>query len=215
MNKNRVIRIAKLLGTIAIIIAVITIINVVIKNSKTNLETTDLKSNMLQIQAKCRVLNDKADMNNKIEEERKGNRLSSFKSEEEKAAEAKKNEEQQENTENAENTEATESEQKVENATTEENKEEPKKEKKEEKKDDPERIKTLDEIVEDFKKLNVIPASDYDKYYALEDADLEFLGLNFRNEKNARYLINYDTREVGITCGYQGQYLLSQMGLKD
>ena len=206
MNKNRVIRIAKLLGTIAIIIAVITIINVVIKNSKTNLETTDLKSNMLQIQAKCRVLNDKADMNNKIEEERKGNRLSSFKSEEEKAAEAKKNEEQQENTEG---------EQKVENATTEENKEEPKEEKKEEKKDDPERIKTLDEIVEDFKKLNVIPASDYDKYYALEDADLEFLGLNFRNEKNARYLINYDTREVGITCGYQGQYLLSQMGLKD
>ena len=206
MNKNRVIRIAKLLGTIAIIIAVITIINVVIKNSKTNLETTDLKSNMLQIQAKCRVLNDKADMNNKIEEERKGNRLSSFKSEEEKAAEAKKNEEQQENTENAENTE---------NTATEEKKEEPKEEKKEEKKDDPERIKTLDEIVEDFKKLNVIPASDYDKYYALEDADLEFLGLNFRNEKNARYLINYDTREVGITCGYQGQYLLSQMGLKD
>lgn len=207
MNKNRVIRIAKLLGTIAIIIAVITIINVVIKNSKTNLETTDLKSNMLQIQAKCRVLNDKADMNNKIEEERKGNRLSSFKSEEEKAAEAKKNEEKQENAENAENTENTEGEQKVENTVTEE--------KKEEKKDDPERIKTLDEIVEDFKKLNVIPASDYDKYYALEDADLEFLGLNFRNEKNARYLINYDTREVGITCGYQGQYLLSQMGLKD
>ncbi len=211
MNKNRIIRIAKLLGTIAIIIAVITIINVVIKNSKTNLETTDLKSNMLQIQAKCRVLNDKADMNNKIEEERKGNRLSSFKTEEEKAAEAKKNEEKQENAENAENTENTEGEQKVENATTEENKEEPK----EEKKDDPERIKTLDEIIEDFKKLNVIPASDYDKYYALEDADLEFLGLNFRNEKNARYLINYDTREVGITCGYQGQYLLSQMGLKD
>ena len=207
MNKNRVIRIAKLLGTIAIIIAVITIINVVIKNSKTNLETTDLKSNMLQIQAKCRVLNDKADMNNKIEEERKGNRLSSFKSEEEKAAEAKKNEEQQENTENAENTENTEGEQKVENTVTEE--------KKEEKKDDPEKIKTLDEIVEDFKKLNVIPASDYDKYYALEDADLEFLGLSFKNEKNARYLINYDTREVGITCGYQGQYLLSQMGLKD
>ena len=31
----------------------------------------------------------------------------------------------------------------------------------------------------------------------------------------ARYLINYDTREVAITSGYQGQYLLSQMGLKD
>ena len=47
------------------------------------------------------------------------------------------------------------------------------------------------------------------------DVDLESLGLDFRNEKNARYLINYDTREVAITCGYEGQYLLSQMGLKD
>ena len=48
-----------------------------------------------------------------------------------------------------------------------------------------------------------------------EDADLEALGLNFKNEQDARYLINYDSREVAITCGYQGQYLLSQMGLKD
>ena len=205
MNKNRVIRIAKLLATIAIIVAVIIVINVVIKNSKTNLVTSDLKSNMLQIQAKCRVLNDKADMNNKIDEERKGTKLSTFKSEEQikqEAEEAAKKAAE----ENGENKENTEGEQKTEIAATEEKKEE---------KNDPDRVKGVAEIVEEFKKLNIVSESDYDKYYVLEDVDLESLGLDFRNEKNARYLINYDTREVAITCGYEGQYLLSQMGLKD
>lgn len=202
MNSNKVLRLVKLVIIMLIIVAVIIVINAVIKNSKTSLETADIKSNMLQIQAKGRVLNDKADMNNKIEEERKGNRLSSFKTEEEKKKEAeeaakKAAEENGENAESATPAEATQ--------------EETKKDEKE----DPNKEKTLDEIVNDFKKLNIIPESDYDKYYALEDADLEFFGLNFKNEKNARYLINYDTHEVGITCGYQGQYLLSQMGLKD
>ncbi len=204
MNKNRVIRMAKLLLTTVIIVAVIIVINVVIKNSKTNLETTDLKSNMLQIQAKCRVLNDKADMNNKIDEERKGTKLSTFKSaeqikQEEEEAAKKAAEENAQNAENQENTETP--------ATT----EEPKKEETQ----DPNAEKAVGEIVEEFKKLNIIPDSDYDKYYVLENVDLETLGLNFKNEKNARYLINYDSREVAITCGYQGQYLLSQMGLKD
>ena len=208
MNKNRVIRIAKLLATIAIIVAVIIVINVVIKNSKTNLVTSDLKSNMLQIQAKCRVLNDKADMNNKIDEERKGTKLSTFKSEEQIKQEAEEAAKKaaEENGENAENKENTEGEQKTETASTEEKKEE---------KNDPDRVKGVAEIVEEFKKLNIVSESDYDKYYVLEDVDLESLGLDFRNEKNARYLINYDTREVAITCGYEGQYLLSQMGLKD
>ena len=198
MNSNKVLRLVKLGIIMLTIVAVITVINVVIKNSKTSLETADIKSNMLQIQAKGRVLNDKADMNNKIEEERKGNRLSSFKTEEEKKKEAEEAAKKaaEENGENAAPVEATQ-------------------EVKKDEKEDPNKEKTLDEIVNDFKKLNIIPESDYDKYYALEDADLEFFGLNFKNEKNARYLINYDTHEVGITCGYQGQYLLSQMGLKD
>ncbi len=208
MNSNKVLRLVKLGIIMLTIVAVIIVINAVIKNSKTSLETADIKSNMLQIQAKGRVLNDKADMNNKIEEERKGNRLSSFKTEEEKKKEAEETakkaaEENGENTENAENAESA--------TPVEATQEETKKDEKE----DPNKEKTLDEIVNDFKKLNIIPEADYDKYYALEDADLEFFGLNFKNEKNARYLINYDTHEVGITCGYQGQYLLSQMGLKD
>ena len=162
---------------------------------------------MLQIQAKCRVLNDKADMNNKIDEERKGTKLSTFKSaeqikQEQEEAAKKAAEENAENAENQENAETP--------ATTEEHKEENKKEE-----NDPNAEKAVGEIVEEFKKLNIIPDSDYDKYYVLENVDLETLGLNFKNEKNARYLINYDSREVAITCGYQGQYLLSQMGLKD
>ena len=205
MNSNKVLRLVKLVIIMLTIVAVIIVINAVIKNSQTNLATADIKSNMLQIQAKGRVLNDKADMNNKIEEERKGNRLSSFKTEEEKKKEAEEAAKKaaEENGENGENGESA--------APVEATQQEVKKDEKE----DPNKEKTLDEIVNDFKKLNIIPESDYDKYYALEDADLEFFGLNFKNEKNARYLINYDTHEVGITCGYQGQYLLSQMGLKD
>jgi competence protein ComGC len=203
MNKNRVIRIVKLVATLIVIALVLVVFNVIIKNSKENLETTDLKSNMLQIQAKCRVLNDKADMNNKIDEERKGTKLSTFKSaeqikQEQEEAAKKAAEENAQNAENQENAETP--------ATTEESKEEVK---------DPNAEKAVGEIVEEFKKLNIIPDSDYDKYYVLENVDLETLGLNFKNEKNARYLINYDSREVAITCGYQGQYLLSQMGLKD
>ena len=199
MNSNKVLRLVKLVIIMLTIVAVIIVINAVIKNSQTNLATADIKSNMLQIQAKGRVLNDKADMNNKIEEERKGNRLSSFKTEEEKKKEAEEAAKKaaEENGESAAPVEVTQQ------------------EVKKDEKEDPNKEKTLDEIVNDFKKLNIIPESDYDKYYALEDADLEFFGLNFKNEKNARYLINYDTHEVGITCGYQGQYLLSQMGLKD
>ena len=203
MNKNRVIRIAKLVATLIVIALVLVVFNVIIKNSKENLETTDLKSNMLQIQAKCRVLNDKADMNNKIDEERKGTKLSTFKSaeqikQEQEEAAKKAAEENAQNAENQENTDNA--------AKSEESKEEVK---------DPNAEKVVGEIVEEFKKLNIIPDSDYDKYYVLENVDLETLGLNFKNEKNARYLINYDSREVAITCGYQGQYLLSQMGLKD
>ncbi len=203
MNKNRVIRIAKLVATLIVIALVLVVFNVIIKNSKENLETTDLKSNMLQIQAKCRVLNDKADMNNKIDEERKGTKLSTFKSaeqikQEQEEAAKKAAEENAQNAENQENTDNA--------AKSEESKEEVK---------DPNAEKAVGEIVEEFKKLNIIPDSDYDKYYVLENVDLETLGLNFKNEKNARYLINYDSREVAITCGYQGQYLLSQMGLKD
>jgi competence protein ComGC len=203
MNKNRVIRIVKLVATLIVIALVLVVFNVIIKNSKENLETTDLKSNMLQIQAKCRVLNDKADMNNKIDEERKGTKLSTFKSaeqikQEQEEAAKKAAEENAQNAENQENTDNA--------AKSEESKEEVK---------DPNAEKAVGEIVEEFKKLNIIPDSDYDKYYVLENVDLETLGLNFKNEKNARYLINYDSREVAITCGYQGQYLLSQMGLKD
>ena len=204
MNSNKVLRLVKLVIIMLTIVAVIIVINAVIKNSKTSLETADIKSNMLQIQAKGRVLNDKADMNNKIDEERKGTKLSTFKSaeqikQEEEEAAKKAAEENAQNAENQENTETP--------ATT----EEPKKEETQ----DPNAEKAVGEIVEEFKKLNIIPDSDYDKYYVLENVDLETLGLNFKNEKNARYLINYDSREVAITCGYQGQYLLSQMGLKD
>ncbi len=209
MDKNRVIRIIKMLGIIAIIAVVIVLIFHVIQKVGKNLETSNLKSNMLQIQAKCRVLNDKADMNNKVDEERKGNKLSSFKDEEVKnSTENTDNAENKENSENQESTENKESTENAENSINAENESS-------ENTSNNDVEKTVDEIIREFKKLNIVSESDYDKFYVLEDADLESLGLNFKNEKNARYIINYDTREVVITCGYQGQYLLSQMGLKD
>ena len=56
MNSNKVLRLVKLVIIMLTIVAVIIVINAVIKNSKTSLETADIKSNMLLIQGAGSVL---------------------------------------------------------------------------------------------------------------------------------------------------------------
>lgn len=67
------------------------------------------------------------------------------------------------------------------------------------------------EIVANFKVLNIIEESGYEKYYMLSNEDLVKLNLSIGNEEGAYYLVNYDENEVIITSGINGKYKLSDM----
>ncbi len=67
------------------------------------------------------------------------------------------------------------------------------------------------EIISNFKALNIIEESAYEKYYMLTNEDLEKLNIKVWNEEGAYYLVNYDDNEVIITSGINGKYKLSDM----
>ena len=48
---------------------------------------------------------------------------------------------------------------------------------------------------------NVIPESEYEKYYILKDADLATAGLEITNYEESYFLINYESYEVIVTQG--------------
>lgn len=48
---------------------------------------------------------------------------------------------------------------------------------------------------------NVIPESEYEKYYILKDEDLATAGLEITNYEESYFLINYETYEVIVTQG--------------
>lgn len=68
-----------------------------------------------------------------------------------------------------------------------------------------------DEIIDNFKSMNIIEESQYEKYYRLRNEDLVKLNLSLENEEGAYYLVNYDENEVIITSGINGKYKLSDM----
>ena len=72
-------------------------------------------------------------------------------------------------------------------------------------------IKDNDEIIKKFLTLNIINEEEYESYYALSDSDLEGLKVDFRNEKDAYYIVNYETGEVIYTGGLDGKYKVSEM----
>ena len=61
-----------------------------------------------------------------------------------------------------------------------------------------------------FKSLGVISEEEYEKYYVLEDEDLEKLKLELTNEAGSYYLINYETGNVIITQGINGKFTLGE-----
>jgi len=67
------------------------------------------------------------------------------------------------------------------------------------------------EIINNFKSLNIIEENQHEKYYMLNNDDLAKLNIKVWNEDEAFYLINYDNNEVIITCGVNGKYKLSEM----
>lgn len=68
-----------------------------------------------------------------------------------------------------------------------------------------------DEIIANFKALNVIEESQHEKYYMLNNDDLAKLNIKVWNEEGAYYLVNYDDNEVIITTGIGGKYKLSDI----
>ena len=72
-----------------------------------------------------------------------------------------------------------------------------------------------DNLINDFKSKGIIAESDYEKYYCLNNDNLEQLNLGIQNEENSYYLINYDDNEVIITSGYDGKYKLSEINTED
>ena len=71
--------------------------------------------------------------------------------------------------------------------------------------------KKVDNIITEFKKLNIIPEEEYEKYYVLTDQNLETLNLNIKNEKDSYYIVNYEKDDLIITKGYKGKYRLSDI----
>ncbi len=68
-----------------------------------------------------------------------------------------------------------------------------------------------DEIINNFKALNIIEEASYEKYYCLNNENLKQLNLEIENEEGSYYLVNYDEDIIIITKGYQGKYKLSEI----
>ena len=60
---------------------------------------------------------------------------------------------------------------------------------------------TENELMEQLKQNTVISEEEQEKYYVLTEENLEELNVSFGNEKDAYYLINYETSEVIISSG--------------
>ena len=68
-----------------------------------------------------------------------------------------------------------------------------------------------DELINNFKALNIIEESQYEKYYCLNNDNLKQLKLDIENEEDSYYLVNYDEDIIIITKGYEGKYKLSEI----
>ena len=68
-----------------------------------------------------------------------------------------------------------------------------------------------DEIINNFKALNIIEEGQYEKYYCLNNEDLKQLNIEVENEEGSYYLVNYDDDIIIITKGYEGKYKLSEI----
>lgn len=63
------------------------------------------------------------------------------------------------------------------------------------------------EIIKEFLSKDIIK-ENYDKFYVLTDKDLESLQIKVVNEKDAYYIVNYESNEVYITKEFEGKYKL-------
>ncbi len=68
-----------------------------------------------------------------------------------------------------------------------------------------------DELINNFKSLNIIQEADYGKYYCLNNENLKQLNLDIENEEGSYYLVDYDDDIIIITKGYEGKYKISEI----
>ena len=68
-----------------------------------------------------------------------------------------------------------------------------------------------DEIINNFKALNIIEEAQYEKFYCLNDDNLKALDIEVENEEGSYYLVDYDDDIVIITKGLNGKYKLSDI----
>lgn len=67
-----------------------------------------------------------------------------------------------------------------------------------------------DQVLVDFFNANVIPESEYEKYYVLKDEDLIEAGLGITNYQGSYFLVNYENYEIIVTkgCEYSDSEIL-------
>lgn len=68
-----------------------------------------------------------------------------------------------------------------------------------------------DEIINNFKSLNIIEEAQYEKFYCLNNDNLKALNIEVENEEGSYYLVDYDDDIVIITKGLDGKYKLSDI----
>lgn len=68
-------------------------------------------------------------------------------------------------------------------------------------------------IIQDFKNKNIIKEEELDKFYVLEDKDLQTIEIEITNYEGSYFLINYDTYEIMVTqgCNYSGNETLYKL----
>lgn len=68
-------------------------------------------------------------------------------------------------------------------------------------------------LILEFQNKNIIEESEYEKYYVLKNEDLANLSLEFANEEEAYYLINYETMEIIFSkgCVYSEEKVLYKL----
>lgn len=194
----------KAIGMVGVVILIVFIAVCVffiynkVKNILSNVDSSDIKSNMLLIQGAGKLLNDNANLNNE-KDKLIGTKLSEYvKTNEASNEESSDEETKQEDSSN-------EDEKSDENSNEEKNQEDISSEVSNEIND---KIKTS--VIEEFIEKNIIE-KDYDKYYILTDEDLQKLNIDVKNEKNSYYIINYESSEVCLTKGVDGKYKLQDI----
>lgn len=185
-----------MLGVIILIAFIVASGILIYKNVRTQISKSkegNIESNMLLIQGACKKLSNKASVSKDVK--LIGTKLLDFTGSEENASK-KENKVEEEDASKDESASKEGSTSKDESNAKNENTSEEKTDENIDK-----------EIIKEFLSKEIIK-ENYDKFYVLTDKDLESLQIKVVNEKDAYYIVNYESNEVYITKEFDGKYKL-------